>query len=548
MTDQAAEIKTTRKGFSNPLYVFYQSTSDELMFWPLFDVLFLSLAKGYSAAEISLVFTVSLWAGLALKPVIFQVLKKLRAGTSMIIGAVMFLLAAVFITFGPSIVVVIIGQTLYCQAFSFQEMSGVYLKNAQYKNGSKPDYIRLRALANGIYATISLISMIFLNTLCNITMYLPMYICIGACVNSVVLSILLYRYDNTDNRVQNTGMTPRMRYKKIDSAAVLCLILSAMAYVVMVLGMDNLRLFTETSLSELFDEEKVVFYFSMILIVNRIIKISGNLFAMAGTRKKKRAERDLMPVFITLISLVPVLGLIGCLAGGIGAVVFASVGYFACVFVYDPFGARLTKMLMEYISPESMKRLMFLNSTMRDISQALVSALVTLILTTSGMLGVMILLSVVGIALGIFYLISKKNLARKVNNQIFLKWTKDDTENTDSLIISAAVLLCYNNIEASLKFSPRELGARIPSAEKISDRYPNVQFSAVEAFNEDALRAHFSEGELCAVHYRLNGEYTWLPVLLIDEGGMMLFDLEEKWVFADRDPAIDQIAVFKVTN
>lgn len=50
---------TKKKAFPDVLFCVYQGTSDDLLFGTLFDVLFLTMNKGFTAVEISLVFTIS---------------------------------------------------------------------------------------------------------------------------------------------------------------------------------------------------------------------------------------------------------------------------------------------------------------------------------------------------------------------------------------------------------------------------------------------------------------------------------------------------------
>lgn len=42
----------------------FKGTSDDLLFWVLIDTLFLTVVKGFTDVEVSLVFTVSFWVAL----------------------------------------------------------------------------------------------------------------------------------------------------------------------------------------------------------------------------------------------------------------------------------------------------------------------------------------------------------------------------------------------------------------------------------------------------------------------------------------------------
>ncbi len=59
------------------------------------------MVKGFSDAEVSLVFTVSFWVALLFKRFAYESIKRMRVGKSLICSALLFLAAAVLITFGP---------------------------------------------------------------------------------------------------------------------------------------------------------------------------------------------------------------------------------------------------------------------------------------------------------------------------------------------------------------------------------------------------------------------------------------------------------------
>ena len=111
--------------FNKPLYCMYQSTSDDLMFWCWFDVLILGVNFGFDSVQISLLFSVAFWVALAMKIPGVALAKKLGAGRSVMLSAVLFLAAALVLTFGHTLAVAIVGQSIYLVAIGFQEMSNV---------------------------------------------------------------------------------------------------------------------------------------------------------------------------------------------------------------------------------------------------------------------------------------------------------------------------------------------------------------------------------------------------------------------------------------
>ena len=139
--------KQLTKSFPNKLFCIYQATSDDMIFWAMFDVLFLTMNKGFTMVQVSLLFTISYWISIVLQGPSYYFSKKLGAGSSVVTGAFMFLTAALMITFGNSFVVITIGQCISLVAGSFQKMSSVILKDVTHRLGKKQDYVNLMSIS-----------------------------------------------------------------------------------------------------------------------------------------------------------------------------------------------------------------------------------------------------------------------------------------------------------------------------------------------------------------------------------------------------------------
>ena len=109
-----------KRRFNKTLFCLYQSTSDDLMFWCWFDVLILSMNYGFSMTQISLLFSVSFWAALAMKMPANALAKKLGAARCVLLSAALFLSAALLLTFGSTFAAAVVGQSIYLAAGSFQ--------------------------------------------------------------------------------------------------------------------------------------------------------------------------------------------------------------------------------------------------------------------------------------------------------------------------------------------------------------------------------------------------------------------------------------------
>ena len=189
-----------KRRFNKTLFCLYQSTSDDLMFWCWFDVLILSMNYGFSMTQISLLFSVSFWAALAMKLPANALAKKLGAARCVLLSAALFLSAALLLTFGSTFAVAVVGQSIYLAAGSFQEMATVIAKKAAERDPAHVDYMQLMSTTGVIFSVISLIGAVSMSRLYEINKNLPMYICIGFCLNSCVLAYFISKYDEEDTK------------------------------------------------------------------------------------------------------------------------------------------------------------------------------------------------------------------------------------------------------------------------------------------------------------------------------------------------------------
>jgi len=252
-------------------------------------------------------------------------------------------------------------------------------------------------------------------------------------------------------------------------------------------------------------------------------------------------------LLICVAALIPVLGLLSCRIGGIAAAALAALAYYAGIFVKDPFDARLSKLLLQSLDRNTMKSMVFANSVIKGGAKALVSSLITVILMRGTMRGVMLLLCFASLILTVYYFTVKNDLQRKKNNTVFTKWGKKDYAGADSLMMSAAVLLCYYNVETASPFSPAILASRVTSAEEIGKTYKRFCCSCFCEYSRSALEDAFCAGMACAVRLNRNGTEQWYPLILSDNDGMLVFSPEEQWIFLEKDVPIEQICLFTVT-
>ena len=517
-----------KRRFNKTLFCLYQSTSDDLMFWCWFDVLILSMNYGFSMTQISLLFSVSFWAALAMKLPANALAKKLGAARCVLLSAALFLSAALLLTFGSTFAVAVVGQSIYLAAGSFQEMATVIAKKAAERDPAHVDYMQLMSTTGVIFSVISLIGAVSMSRLYEINKNLPMYICIGFCLNSCVLAYFISKYDEEDTKEsQRTWREtlPGMKMRSFDKTTLSCLFLSVLFMVIFYVSGDYLKIMLENDLSAVTDSGRTVFLFSMILLLSRIVKIVSNLLLYAGRNIKIGQERVISFVVIGVV-LISSFGVLSKWGSGYYGIILAASAFLIRVIVFDPFRFSIYDFMLKRLKEDKMIDVLFVQSTGSEISRAVFSTVSTVLLKYYGIHSVMLMLLIISLIFAAGYVVIRRHLVRANGNHKFLRWKKTEIDAADSLTVAVAALLMHYGIVEDTSYTPEKLAEKLTSVEDIDAVDRDIQFSGFHEYQEETLRRLFYAGHPCAIRtvIKEGDQDHWLPVMYLDDDGGVIWN------------------------
>ena len=280
------KIKTTeeRINLSNKMYPLYDGLSKDLLFYIAIDTLFLSVAKGFSAFQISFLGVVPTFICILMQPMLLKSVKKLGNVNASRVGTFMLLLSAILKTFGTTFLIISIAQVLYDGAFVFKSMESISLRNnLEYQNNSRA-YTRIRGASNTIYATATFIIAIVAGPLFNISPYLPMYLCITFCLITCILSFSFYEVKLSDNEDKEEKKKNKKEYEdkkrkksKIAYVVILAIILNTIFINTVFVGQQDSKLFIQYQLTDWYGITKTATYLSLIVASSRLARIVLNM-------------------------------------------------------------------------------------------------------------------------------------------------------------------------------------------------------------------------------------------------------------------------------
>lgn len=316
------------------LFPWYSGLTGDLLFYVAVDTLFLTIVKNFSPAEIVSITSLSQMLCIALQFPILFIIKRIGNTASVRTGAFFLLLSAVFIAFGKSYYLVLLGRIFHDVAVIFKSASIVALENNLDLLGRRSDFVRYRISANTVYAVITMLISFVASYMFNLNNYLPMIGCITTCALGFVLSLFMKDYSNYNKILykNKSGTKVKIHYNKI---IIIAVVLYSLFYSIVTNGQNEGKLFIQQNILLDFDVEQTSLIIGAIMCVSRIIRVISNVVF----EKLYKKYLDKMGIALPVL-LVTSIGLI--LFGSfipqiIVKILVMAVGYTIILFIRDPF-------------------------------------------------------------------------------------------------------------------------------------------------------------------------------------------------------------------
>jgi len=401
------------------VFPWYSGLTGDLLFYIAIDTLFLTIVKNFSPAQIVSIASFSQLICIALQfPVLF-IIKRIGNTASIRMGAFFLLMSAVFITFGKSYYLVLLGRVFHDVAAIFRNASIVALENNLDLIDKRGDFVRLRTSGNTVYALITMLIAFVASFMFNLDHYLPMIGCITTCALGFVLS--LFMKDCSDyNKISyknksNTNI--KIRYNKI---IIIAIVLYAFFYSLVTSGQSEGKLFIQQNILLDFDVEMTSLIIGAIICVSRIIRVISNIIFEKLYKKYQDKMGIVLPTF--LASSVGFMLFGSFIPEIIVKIIVMGVGYTIILFIRDPFKLYIQDVVFESTGKEQHQTLLTLLEFGVKIATAGTGLAFSAILIGSPMIvviAIMFAMSIIEIILSI--ILYRSILIGKEQNRIMNK-------------------------------------------------------------------------------------------------------------------------------
>lgn len=391
---------------SNKIYPFLVGLSDDLMFWAAINTIFLTIVKGFNASQISMLVAVASFSSIIFERVMFRIIKKIGNLKSFRVGLVMFLLAAIIITFAKNISIVAIGFIVYYLAYYFTNMGNVILKRNLKAVNCENDFAKIQSKTSLVYSTVTMIISFVAGFLFNINNYLPMITCILICIFNIYLSRFLYEYKdekiimNADN--ENTN---KVNWSKI---VILIILVYGFLYATVESLQENGKIFMQYRMQNFMPLAKTSIYLSIIIAFSRIARVLSNLFF---NKVHKILKTKLIIVLNVLLFLAVGFMILGYTISynNIGVIIM-GIGFFVILFVRDPIAIFTKLELFNNCRVKDQEEVIHKYNLCRKIVRCFLATSASVLLLKINMLYLMMVLAV----LCLMYVCLTLNLFRKL--------------------------------------------------------------------------------------------------------------------------------------
>lgn len=368
-------LKKERKAaYTVRVLPWFMGGSNDLMFYIAINTLFFTAAKGLSAAQITLLTTVSGFACILLQRPFLAIIHKIGNTRSVRLGTLLLLAGSILLTFGPSYPFILAGHICYTCSFLFKSMDNVMLQSNLDYLEQHDGYLRQKNKASIIYSAVTTVVALAAGPLFKVHTYLPMYLCIAVCLLNVIISFTLADVDEKPHS-KRIKEAKKGTFGKL----VLFIILAyGLFYAIVATGQSNVKLLIQYQLSDFFDVGTTATYFSVILVLSRISRIISNL-CFYQLYKKCRDQ---------LLFLLPIVCGIAFASATAGYFVLQmqlkfillTFGFCIILGIRDLFNTYMNHLAMKKTAPEEHQSCVSYMQLSRRVGDTVISFLVSLLL------------------------------------------------------------------------------------------------------------------------------------------------------------------------
>ncbi|MBP3810289.1 MAG: hypothetical protein ILA15_06105 [Clostridiales bacterium] len=374
-------------------YLGYTALETDLLFFIVYDAMFLTEVKGLSVAAVSWLTFLSLGFSLIIQYPLLKWINRVGNKTAVITGSVCFVLSSACITFAPGFIVVLIGGFIKCIAHTLSAIGTAVLKRKLVSEYKEDMYVTYQSDASGITSIVMMITSLLCGSLFEINAYLPMFACMGLSSAGVVCAVFITRGDTSSNEICIRNLEKKRRRASMSSFGILLLISFAMFTAITGTGLTYARLNFQTLLND-HEPGHIIWLLGLISSLVYLFRFLSNILMSRTYSTFKDRAAVLVSIMLTAGLILQILPWI---TGNTGKRAIMIAGYFMIAFARDPFITLVQNISLKVDEVEAQQGSLVALNTAKKAGALFLSAVGSL-LTKWGIVYVMLLMLCISLA------------------------------------------------------------------------------------------------------------------------------------------------------
>lgn len=287
----------------NKMYPWYYGLTTDLIFGVAISSVWLANVKGFDAAQITFLSTISGLAAVLLQLPILWIIKRIGVTKSVRVSAICVLISSIMMAFCTTYFGFVMQNIVFVISMLFGAMGSVLIKNNldyQYKGS---EYVKIASKGSTIYSVATMLTTLTIGVLFSWWQYLPMILGIITCVIALVLSFMIYDVEEkneTAKTPRSEGAAPGFLLPRPIKAFMLLVLFYGLVYGMIMIAQPDGKLFIQYKLDTMFGVDIVATIMGVVLFGSRVMRLLAVLIYPKIYAKLKDRVVILIPLMLLL--------------------------------------------------------------------------------------------------------------------------------------------------------------------------------------------------------------------------------------------------------
>lgn len=364
------------------LYPWFAGLSLDLIFYIAFSTIWLVDVKGFNAAQVTFLATISGISAILLQVPTLHLTKRIGTTSSIRLSALCLLLCSVIITISDSYLGFIIGQICFVAANLFGAMGNVLIKNNLDHIHEGRRFPELASKSCVIYSAATMITSLIVGALFSCWQYLPMVLGIITCIIVLILSFCIEDVTESSKTLSAknvVALSIKRSFPRPIKTFIALLLFYAFTYGLIATAQTDGKLFIQSELSSQLTIDDVATIFGIIIFTSRALRLFCDLIYPKVYQRLRDRVTVLFPVMVLLAISLILLGFALEIDFYL-KIVLMTFGFSILPSLRDPFRIYCENLCLQRLQKSYQKDALLYLNVARRCGELVVSGLASIIL------------------------------------------------------------------------------------------------------------------------------------------------------------------------